>query len=760
MMAIQQMAQAQDATAKKAMMSMQKVQMEGEQRAAAQAAQMQSGVQDIANQVAGGMEKMQAKRERKEAEVEGMRQSQDMAKFQAQLQQEAVAESQRIGTLLKNSRDASMTAVTVWNEKKDSMRDNISTAWASYRQMHKDGTFRDIPNGAAISDEVFKNLKNAEATHIDQFDPAFLTRATKLLSTAERDIVEGRDPMDLAALYDSPNTSLYRDIEGGDGPLPEISGQMRMELDARGGWPANGLMSMQADDPVQKHVRIATPDVMAQVLMMDADRAKLITEEAREAFSRSDLRIRRDTLDLLNKDFEAHKQVSTMHFNRSVPSITEGSRLFWNDPRSSKFDDIGENFGMQLMATMLGEQAGQDMPELIQGIRDRSVTFDTASELTAAMHVESAAAALEHRLHQVLTVANGASLGADKDGKAHTMMSDLTKQFASTPAGQQQLKAQLPAGSFDNKGVLTESGLASAQFVMQNQLQAASAWLGETRESAKQMSSYKEFSKVLGTQSRLAEIATFGWLNDHADDADKAAAMLRSEDDAASVARAKDVAGQMSGAELRERAGAGADWTMGGVSKLKFEAAPEVKRSHSMIENFLAYTNHFHPHEVPIIAHFLSGGQVDLTDGNVPKFNAATQNAAEINEYIALADSANKARRELNKQAKKASDSGTPWTPQQGLMAKNMVDTHQAKFAAQAKRYRNQPRGLVRQGFRNLGLGFETIASGLSTMASNVSASFDRGLARLGDATVGEMGGGMADVQNPPQVPPGTGVEP
>jgi hypothetical protein len=526
-----------------------------------------------------------------------------------------------------------------------------------------------------------------------------------------------------------------------------------MELDARGGWPKNGLMAMDVNDPVNKHVRIATPDLMARVMMLDADRAGLVTEEAREMHTRASMRNQRDILDMLNKDFESHRQVSTMHFNRSVGSIMQGSRTFWNDPRSGKFDSIGENFGMQLMATMLGDQADASLPELISGIRDRSASFDTASELTAAMHVESAAAALEHRLHQMLTVANGASLGADKDGNAKSMLSDLANQWASTPGGRAYFSQNLPKGSFDGEK-LTPSGLASAQFIVQEQLQSASAWLGETRESAKQMSSYKEFAKTLGTESRLAEIITFGWLQEHADDTEKAANMLRGEHEKTMEATARSEAGQMSGAELRERYGKDGQLTMGDLSRMKAEPSPEYKRSKSLIQNTLEYTNHFHPHEVPVIAHFLTGGQVDLTDGNVPTFNAATQSAAENHEYIALADNSNKQRRALSQAAKKAQDGGMPWTPQQGLQAKTEMESNQAEHARKLKQYRSLPRGPVRDAFRALGL----IARDRINVFSDNLAGFGRAAESVYGATIGAVGEGVGAPAGAGQPDPNAGV--
>lgn len=752
MMAIQQMAESQAAQQKKAMDAVLKVQAEGEMRAQQQAMQSQSAMQDVANQVAGGMEKLHAEKKAKEEKTENVRIQQDMSKFQQGLTEDANREIQRVNTLLKTSRDATVAATAAWAEKKENLETDITTGWAKFHALQKNGVFRDIPNGFELADQITADLKSSEAFHEDHFDPSYLSRAAHRLADAERAITTGKNPMDLATFYDTPETADYKDIDADDN-LPEVDGEIRNQLSLRDGWPKDGLMPMAPDDPIRKRVRIVTPGLTAKMLLMDVEMSGLMTNEVREQYVRAKMASFKETTGYMSQAAEAQEKVSTMMFARSTGAIGSALTKFTADPRGSKFTDVGENLGLQIISEMF-EDKGSEMAQLAKDVRDRTASMDTPNELTAAMHMEAAAAAVEHRIRLLVNVANGNSLGKDKNGELSSMLSQLSDQWAASPQNQKVLVDALGKAAFKD-GALTEEGRAKAMFYVQGQLEGAGAWAGELRQSARKMGTWSEFSKQYGTEARAAEIVTFGWLEEHADDKEKARALLFSEDEATAQARYKAEAAGLSGSELEglQKGVAHGPVRFSDLQKIKIEDSIDTKRSKGVIQNFLAYVNHFNPHELPVAASLLSGGQVDLTDGRVEKFGIATQNAAQLNEYVGLVQSRLTEDRATQRAAKEAQSAGTPWMPEDGLKVRQETEKLQAKRAVELRRLRGQPKSAIQQYSQLAGMAYSnTIRDALTKLrqftmpAQALGASVKKG--------IGEMALGFSEGATPQQASP------
>lgn len=679
MQAIQQMAQNQNQQAMKAMTAMQRVQQEAHD-------QTSSAVADVANQVAGGMAKLQEERKARKEKVENLQISEDMAQFNQQLQQDASMEAQRVGTMLKNSRDATMTAVGVWNEKRNAMRTNIDAGWAKFNAMREKGVFRDIPDGYKMADQIWKSLKTAEAYHEDNFDPAYLSHATKLLADAERDTVEGRDPMDLAAMYDKPVAQEYAGVKGDK--MPDVDGKTRLQLDMRDGYPKEGMLAMRVDDPRRTTAKVVTPDLVAQAVMREAEYSSIVSEEGRDKWMRGQMKNFHEGIGQLSRMAESVESVSDMMFARSPQAIQQGVLKFANDPRASKFSDVGENLGKQMLFEMFPE-SGAQMVDLAGKIRDRTVTLDTAAEFSAAMALEASAAAIESRANLLIGAANDGSLSKDERGKAQTMMSRLSEQWASSQSPANVARV-VGSDGVNKDGTLTAVGLARAQFHVQGQLERTASWAGELRRSAKASGAVSEFQTQFGTKMRLGEILTFKWLDEHGQDRQKAIDLLYNQGE-------KKIAEQAKTLDLTD------------LQNVGVEESPELKRSMSIIEATLKFVNEVQPTQLPLAAALLSGGQVDLTDGRVPSFNAATQTESQRDEYMKLVQEALKDHRETRDAAKKSADGGMPWTPEQGLQNKKARESRRQQIADQLKKARGGSTGVM----GHFKTGLATIGAGL-----------------------------------------------
>lgn len=740
---IQQLAQNQQQQATKSMQAIVKMQQEAQMQAEAQAQQSASAVQDIANQVSGGMQKLHEERKQRKEKIEDTKIQEDMMVFQQELAEGSVKEAQRIGTMIKTSREAAMNAVNVWREKKDGMRTNIDAAWS---KMNKDLASGKFEGRQGEADKIFQELRHAEALHEDAFDPAYTSGVAKQLADVERDIAEGRDPMDLAALYDKPSVQEYAVVNGSN-KNPYIDGLTRYQMDLRDGWPKDGLMAMKVDDPIRGRVRTVTPDVVAKALLLNNDYTSLITDESRKIFFKAQLKSFDKGLTQLSRAAEAAEQVSTMFFARGPGAITEGYQAFLSDPRPNKFQNIGENLGLSVISKMAPE-AGSQLVQLAMDIRDGTASMDTAGELAGALQIEAMAAATESYLKLIVSDINAGSLGKDKKGESQTNISELSKQWAA--AQKPGYVAQLVgAGGVEKDGVtLTGTGLATVQFKMQEELGKAAVWAGELKRSAKKMGANKEFATQFGTDARLSEIMTFGWLAEKAEDRDKAKALLFGK---GREALAEQSAAKWEGLSPADRARY-ARPTLGDIEDLQVTEGEGLRRNRTILDHYLQYVEHFSPHELPLLANLLAGGKMDLTDGNVKAFNAATESAEAGDEYMMLAKAKLMDYREIAKAAKKAQGEGTPWTPEQGLEVYKERAEGRKVLAKQLKQFKGDPKSQMDFWTQWVGTvagiaakNFQGNIERLEEIGQSVGSAVSRGVER----TVGGIQTGFREATQP-----------
>lgn len=687
--AVQAVQQQADIHAKHSQMAIQKImqmQQEAQNQLAIQGQQLQSGVADVANQVAGGLQKLQEDRKREREKVEGVQLQEDMMEFQQKLQQDAALEAQRIGMLQKQAQEATANEIANWREKTTDMKMNLSAMKTEFNTMVASGMFRKIPNGYKRMDEIWKSLQNSQAYVDDHADPAYISHAVNLMHEAERDILAGRDPMDLAALYDKPKTSGLQNIGETGTPLANPDGRTRFNDQIHGGYPAEGIYSIPEDDERLKSIKLVTPGAMSRLLIDNATYTSLVSDESRQKFIQSRMKQLDDEARLFTPMAENYKKVSDMMFQRSNEAIRRGVDRFSLDPNPQKFQLTSQNVVNHIIEEMFPEAPG--MAQFAQGVRDRTIELDTAQEFASVMTLEAAASAIHENILGVLHP----KLAEGKDEK-NTKLSAMTEQWASQVAPQEKVRL-LGRDALNKNGTLTEVGLVRAQSHVQGLLEQAASYAGELRDAANAQGAVQGYVEQHGDTARLRDV--YLWMHNaqSAQDQERAQKLL--------FGQLEGQADQMTLTELE-------GWQPVETDKARY--------SRSILDSTLEFIKAVNPDQLPRAAALLSGGQVDLTDGRIPALNAAAQSAAERSSYMKLVQEQLKDRRETSKQMQQARAQGVPIN---------------AQMALANTRHRQQRRTALADKLRAIDAGQVGLSDIFSAGAEDLLQRTQRGYAKIG----------------------------
>lgn len=709
--AVQQQAQIHQQHSTQAIQKIMQMQQQQELQMQAQAQQMQSGVMDVANQVSGGMQRLQEDRKREREKIEGVQLQEDMLEFQQKMQQDAAMEGQRIGTLMKQAQESTSTEIQNWREKATEMKSNLTATTTQFHEMIKSGHFRKIPNGYKMMDDIWKSLRNAEAYVDDHTDPAYISRAVNLMHQAERDVTAGRDPMDLAALYDKPQTSGLAQVTETGTPLADPDGATRFADSLRGGYPKDGIYSVTADDARLDSVKLVTPTAMARLLVDNATYTSLVSDESRQKFINGRMKQLDDEARIFTPMAENYEKVSNMMFSRANEAVRRGVMKFAANPDGMKFGNTPKAVVDNIIGEMFPEAPG--MAEFAQGIRDRTIELDTAQEFASVMTLEAAAAAIEKRVIGALTSIQGGT-GKDDKGREASVLSQMAEDFAASndPRAVEQM---LGGGSVDKTGMLTPVGLVRAQSHVQGLLEQAASYAGELREAANAQGAVQGYVEQHGDTARLRDVYLWMHNSQKAEDRDRAQKLL--------FGQLEGQADSMSLSDLQ-------DWEPKPTEKAQF--------SRSILDGTLEYIKAINPDQLPRAAALLSGGQVDLTDGRISALNAARQTSEERSSYLQLVKEQLKDRREIAKMVKEARAAGVPIDPKMVLQETRM---RQQRRVALADKLRLIDEGKVGVGdmfsagmsdlSNRTARGYAKMGAGLGSAGSWISENFAKGMTVL-----------------------------
>jgi hypothetical protein len=688
------------------------MQQAGQQQMAMSAQQMQTGVSDVANQVAGGMQKMQEDRKRQREKVEGVQLQEDLLEFQQKLSTETAAEGTRIGTLMKQAQEATSMEINNWREKGTEMKSNQTAVKDQFGKMVASGMFRRIPNGYKMMDDIWKALKNSEAYVDDHTDPAYISKAVNLMHQAERDITAGRDPMDLAALYDKPKTTELAGITETGTPMADPDGAVRFADSLRNGYPAEGIYSVAKDDPRVTNTKLVTPTAMARLLVDNATYTSLVSDESRQKFVQGRMKQLDDEARLFGPMSDNYEKVSNMMFGRANAAVRQGVTKFASNPDNKKFANTPKAVVENILTEMFPDTPG--MAAFAQGIRDRTIELDTPAEFASVMTMEAAAAAIEKRVIGALTSMQ-AGVGTDQKGQAASVVSQMAEQWASSTTPD-QINQMLGAGSVDKGGSLTGVGLVRAQSHIQGLLEQAASYAGELRDAANSQGAVQGYVQQHGDTARLRDV--YLWMHNAktAEDKERAQKLL--------VGQLEGQADQMSLSDLQ-----GWEPTVN----------EKAQASRTILDSTLEFVQAINPDQLPRVAALLAGGQVDLTDGRIAMLNSARQSAEERSSYLQLVKEQMKDRKEMAAQIKEARAAGVPIDPRVQLGETRKRQQNRMTLADKLRAIDEGQVGLgdiFGAGVSDLGQrtrrGYAKIGAGIGQAGSWVGRNLSKGVTILG----------------------------
>jgi len=645
--ALQEMASLDSQRSQKATQRIMQMQQQADQQAQAQAQQIQGGVTDLANQVAGGLQRMQDQKHERELRVEQTKTSEDMMLFQQKLATESQKEGERIGLAMKQANQATMNAIQTWNAKGEQMRANHNGVGAAFDIMVNEGTFGNIPGGYQKMADIQKALRMSEAYVEDHTDPSYLSHATNLMQQAERDIAEGRDPVDLAAMYDRPTSSSYAGIDKPMKRVDSVAGEQRFAMMLRKGYPEEGIFAMAQDDPRREHVDIVTPDVLARVLIDNSTMSALITNESRKKFMDYQMRSLVEADGKYQQYSSQYKKINEMTNARAPEAVRMAIESFNYNPDPGKFSEPGKALFDEALMAMFPE-VGNKLAKMADGIRNRSTAMDTAVEFSSAATLESAAMAIENRAIFGLVTSQNAS----GSGLAEAALDYLQA------VGPEAAAQKFGPDSIDKNGEYTGVGMVKAQREVQKSLEGLKVFAGEVRQAANEVGALEGFRKEFGTNSRLTDLYLYNYFTAQGEAKTKAQEMLYGQI-------------QQNVDEL----------ALEDLDRLSVAPTEQTTQYRNILDSTLEMVQTIGPYQLPKIATLLSGGQVDLTDGSIQKFNAGTASTAERSAYLQLTLDAMRDKKEIAKSVAKMKAQGRPVTPEQVLQMRKAKQDERAQKA-------------------------------------------------------------------------------
>jgi hypothetical protein len=685
MQTIQNIFSEQDRSRQKLMGNIEQLQAAAAMDAAGQRQEVAGGVADIANQIAGGMQRLQEEKKAREEGREKVRLQEDLMQFEQKLNQESQQEATRIGLMMKQSEEATMQEVKRWESKAEDTRTNHNATVTAFHDILKSGAFRRMPNGYKAMHDIHEAIKMSEAYVEDQTSPAYISHAMNLMHQAQRDIAAGRDPMDLAAMYDRPVTAPFEGIRETGKNVNTLDGKTRFRMALRKGYPEEGIFAVTEDDPRREHINLVTPDVLAQLLVDNATYTTLISDEARTKFEDHTMRKLDEADRRLAPMAESYEKVSTMMDKRAPEAIRRGLHNF-------TIKGTGQDVGRELFDTILGEmfpQGGPQISKLAGELRDRTAALDTPLEFGAAMSLEAAAWAVEENAIKTLAFVAG---GEGKAGGT-PLLAGMAEQVRGRLSPAEMTRLFGP-GVVDERGEWADgTGVIKAQTKLQEALESVKAYAGEVRMAANETGAVNGFTKEFGKNSRLRDIYLYKYFTGRGDEKEKAKNMLYGD--------------------VQKRAG---EMQIGDLQNLEVADSPEIGKYHNILDSMLEFVGVVGPDQLPKVAALLSGGQVDLTDGNVAAFNAGAQTMTERSDYMKLSRMALQDQRELVEIAKKSREQGVPMAPEQMLSEKKARADRRASFAEQLRRAKGSGgvSGAFRQGVFAAGAAGAEVGAGLS----------------------------------------------
>lgn len=708
--AVQNMMNEQQQSGTRLMQHVTQLQAAGAMDAQAQRQQVASGVGDIANMISGGLQNMQQERKQREQMVEKVQLQEDLTEFENKLNVETQQEAQRVGLLLKQQEDSTMQEIKRWQSKGEEMQVTHNGVVDTFHNLIKNGTFRNMPNGYKMMNDIYESIKMSEAYVEDHTSPAYVSHAVALMQQAQRDVAAGRDPVDLAALYDRPDSLPYGDVQETGKELNTLDGKTRFRMMLRGGYPEEGLFALQEDDPRRPHINMVTPDVMAQLLVDNATYTSLISDEAKKKFE--DYRLRQ--LDEADRRMapmaESYEKVANMMDSRAPEAIRRGIQTFMAS-NPSDINATPQQLFDHVMHQMFPE-GGDKISQFAKQVRDRTASLDTPLEFGAAMSLEAAAWAVEDNIVKTLAFTQAGDSG--KQGQ--TMLSTMADQMRSQMTPQQAMQTFGP-NSIDRNGQFTPEGLVQAQAKIQAQLEATKSLAGEVRMAANETGALAGFRKEFGKNSRMRDVYLYKYFTGRGDERQKAKDMLYGE-----------IKNQTDSMTLDE------------LQNLSVGATNDVDKMRNIIDSTIEFVQAVGPDQLPKVAALLSGGQIDLTDGNTQKLNAALQSVTERSDYMKLVSQNLADSRDLEKVAKDARANGTPLQPQQ--MAQLREQKRQGRVSMADKMR------AIESGRAGLG---DFLGAGMGVLKKN----FTKGLGVIGESfqQTGEdisqgVGGGLTQTFN------------
>lgn len=689
MQLIQDMAVQNQQTLQKSQQRIVQMQQESDRQMQMQAQQMQSGVMDVANQVAAGIQGRREEQKQRAARVEDMRAQEDLMLFQQKIAEESAAEGRRIGLAMKQANEATMTEIQRWTAKGDQMKANHTAVVGAFNDMVSKGVFSNMQGGYQKMADIQRSLRMSEAYIEDHTDPSYISHATNLMQQAERDIAEGRDPMDLAAVYDRPTSSPYEGVTPTGKAVDNLDGQTRFSMMLRGGYPEEGIFALPVDDPRRDHVNVVTPDVMARLLVDNATMTGLISAESKNKFVQQRMKALYDADGKYQQYAQQYRQITDLMVGRAPAAVSMGAEAFVVDPSPEKWQNPGQTMFAHSLKAMFPE-GGDQIMQLANGIRNRTVQLDTSMEFANAASLESAAFAIEARAIDALSTAQ-----------------------QSLPALVDQFYATHPEAAVQMWGDRTSdpASMVRAQAGMQKMLEGLKSYAGEVRQGANEVGALEGFRREFGTNSRLMDTYLYHYFTSKGEDKAKAEKMLYTD--------AAQAADRMSLEDL---------------DRMSVEPTEEIQSYRNILDSTIEMVQQVGPSQMPKLAALLSGGQVDLTDGRIPAFNAATASIAERNVYVQLAVDALKDSKDLQKMARERASQGAPMSAEEVLMEKNRKNEMRG---AKAKAY-----GQTYKETGAIGVGLRGAAAAPGVAVRGMS----QGIQQVGQAgrSIGTAMGGQA----------------
>lgn len=589
----------------------------------------------VANQVAAGIDRMNQEKARQQERAEDRAFAEDMARFNAKLQEDASREAAAMGQAIQGQRDAIMRFTDTFRSKKASMDEAIAAFGARTDEMLAAGWFSH-PEGRKELAKRKHLIDMMQAMSDDHFDDRHLAAAYELHNKNIQAIID-RDPdaMDLSRLQVEPLQLPMAATKASGKTIASpdsVPAEKMFELKMYGGYPANGVVFNDEPNyglPEGYSPRLADPETMLEVLSRD-DYLRFANDQSiRQELTRKNQEIVVQALDRLQPLKEQYEGFNTT-FNAMAPNAVEKAvENFLAEPNPHKFNDVGRTLtALSIQEMFGGGSQGEKMALIAMELFDGKREMTTPEEAFAAMALESAVYNIKE--HMTTEFMNAGDQNV-------SLATQLTKQMV-TELGEEQAMLALGVDPGNTR-------LVSAQDAMQGRLTEAIAFANRMHDGLWRSSVLESFRKDLRKFTRLADVYSMQVLAEGDRKQERLLNLMGQDEAMASVA---EEVGSRSPEEIQGQ---------GGQRDLS-----KVQAGLSLMDSMIMMGNDLGPDTLREVASFVTGGLEPLDTPNLQSYLDQTRVEQERSGYAKAAStraSFNQRRQERARAARMQQQPGT-----------------------------------------------------------------------------------------------------